>query len=371
MKMLLALMLLGCFVPSAMGQVTVNVHRTALELPVPEGYRPVSITDGKAHAVFQKFGSPDERKLLTLIPESYTPSAQQLVMPKRFVQVTVHQNLQRVSLTPEKFKVLQAGVFTEHEQHLQRNKQAKADGSWLREMHQIDPLPIHVTSDSQVAWSSQIRIRTKLSGSGEAAQIITSTLAHVLVKDKILTLKVYGQENDLEWTREASNVYIQLLHAGNPKDTPFAAAAELQTKAAEVSVPIAAAVVEEAREVEALPATPVPSQVVPTITPHQNRQPLAVDNRWLNPPPPRQPHADESAEARLGEALSQLVFGLGMVGGMTLWIFRKLTALLGKAKRSKAQVSDEMLIPRMPIVRRDSTRDLQMNDSTPADRVQF
>jgi hypothetical protein len=90
------------------------------------------------------------------------------------------------------------------------------DADLAVELGGLVPLPIHLDTDSAMANSMFMTVGATVDGENIGADIVAATTLFLHVKDKVLFLYVYGQESELEWTRQAAERWATDILAANP-----------------------------------------------------------------------------------------------------------------------------------------------------------
>ncbi len=65
------------------------------------------------------------------------------------------------------------------------------------------PMPVHLDTDNAIANSMFATVGAAVDGENTGSVVVSATTLVLHVKDKVLFLYAYGEEADLEWTREA------------------------------------------------------------------------------------------------------------------------------------------------------------------------
>jgi hypothetical protein len=90
------------------------------------------------------------------------------------------------------------------------------DADLAVELGGLVPLPIHLDTDNAMANSMFMTVGATIDGKDVDADIVAATTLFLHVKDKVLFLYVYGQESELEWTRQAAERWATDILAANP-----------------------------------------------------------------------------------------------------------------------------------------------------------
>lgn len=216
---------------SADGSVEAAIGGTTLRFPAPAGYVQLTPAMPRLYALQQRFVAPQNRLVAAFIPPGAALAGQRGEVPDidRQFAVQVARSIENQTLSDEDFvKVrdalhtqMQAAVDsarTQVDQQLQSfgNDMAKGSGASVSvKTGGMRLLPPHEETPRNMAISMLMSVQAAVNGRVENVPIAV-TMNVVDVRGKALFLYVYGDGQDLEWTRRAAHDWAEAVFAANP-----------------------------------------------------------------------------------------------------------------------------------------------------------
>lgn len=208
----------------------ITIGTTPVEIPNPKGF--ISI-DEKYCNIFQmqkQFYAPGNELYLFFIPEADIPKTLKnpSFVPQRSFYVGMMKSLVAKSVSSSSFEEIK-NTFKEQNRSFfdslskqmpdLLNKLNNGYSDYLGQIPSVAsidmiPLPPHFENNNILCFSSY---RRQHNTSGKYGQdvISTNTLSIVLVKGKVLFLSLATPEDDLAWSRAASQEWAQAIIAAN------------------------------------------------------------------------------------------------------------------------------------------------------------
>lgn len=236
-KLFVSLLVLACLSATVWAE-RFQVAQTTLEIPAPQGF--VLVTPEMVE-VFDYSRLVDEADLLNenmafYISAAEAPAALQGELPEltRNFTLKVNRNLKEAVVGSANFSELKKATQREYQQIINQLK-AKDPGIYQRlnkgvqeqfdlesaiEVSQLVPFETHYETPQALAVSMYLTINVPLEEEGEdeaeTKEDISAATATVMnVGGKLLFLFCYAPQEDLEWTRTASQAWTENIIAAN------------------------------------------------------------------------------------------------------------------------------------------------------------
>jgi hypothetical protein len=209
---------------------TVKVGDVTLEVPTSPGYARVTPEMKELLARIETVTAPHNVSLALYIPEQDIPQALAgvLVESQRIRAVQAPKDTLDRQFTQEYFADMKVGMRMQQAQVIEKLKRDMpemmnktldkvSDASQNARVNPggVETLLSHYEDANSFASSIVARIEYNAGGNQPAVSVVTATMTLVLVKGKLIFLYVYGNEDDLEWTREQSKEWTKALVAAN------------------------------------------------------------------------------------------------------------------------------------------------------------
>lgn len=222
------LFLAALFLAGKAAAAPVMLGSTSIEIPAPEGYAEVTPQMTAIWPVVEA-AQGDNHVLAMFIPESEKKDALagKVVNLDRNINIQTRRRLEAPTFTPEFFGQVKTQV-----REMLRSRQASAiqakelerfNGN-LSKAAKIDlqlaekenvALPPHVDGADRFAWSELSVMEGKMPDGSTQRQRVTQTATMTIVRGKIVSFYVTGDENDLEWSRTMAAKWIDAVFAAN------------------------------------------------------------------------------------------------------------------------------------------------------------
>lgn len=234
MKHILSIILLF-FLTGSVYADTFYVGGTQLDIPSPQGFSRVTQQMDSAYRLSQHIAGPGTDLLAYYIPDSDVPAAMSDVLPsfERYYLLKVNERLKDMVVGSKDFAELKT-VATRQNEEIFKSVESKMPGLMEKsskgistefdvniafQMSQMIPLDPHYETDNSLAMSMYLHFDASVNGAKEDV-IRSATLTFVNVAGKILLLYCYAPQKDLEWTRDASKAWADVVMASNAQP-PF------------------------------------------------------------------------------------------------------------------------------------------------------
>lgn len=220
--------------PATCVAADISIGGTALHVPSPEGYGPVTNEMLPLYELQQHFVAPSNLEFVTFIPETDLANAKGGEipdLPRRFSVQTARAIADRsigesdFSKLKEIFKSQNGAIFDKVRSKVpgmldEINRGIESEYAMDLAMSIADfmPLAAHEETSTSLAFSTMSRYTMNdADGSPHPFDVVgTTTLLHV--RGKVLFLYAYGAEGDLEWTRSSSRNWALAVMRANPAD---------------------------------------------------------------------------------------------------------------------------------------------------------
>lgn len=227
------------------GQVAAAPERIGssyvLEVPAPSGF--VRVTPDmramqRVHDATQPGENRQVRMLATYIPEERAADARrgELVEMDRWCMLQIAWRLQDVPVSREEFTKIQPELVRKLRE--EGNELLRATGDMIADqgeamgrainlelgqlkmgMGGISMLPPHdVVEGVHIGWSGFMRLIADATSAGGSRldTIHSMTLYATHVDERLLQMVCYGEQGDLDWTRQATKAWSARTRAANP-----------------------------------------------------------------------------------------------------------------------------------------------------------
>lgn len=230
LKTLIAAALLACASSLAVA-APLEVGRRTIEVPAPAGYDRASPDMTEILALLDTFTPPASQSLALYLTEDDLAVARSGELPgmtRRFV-VQIPKVLIDRPMSAAQFTAMKAGAREDLEKRLASLAPKvealldQASGTLSKQVgvdvemgiESMVPLPIHHETDGALSMSMVSRYVVGLKDGDSATLATTSTMSLVRVRDTVVVLLVYGGEEDLAWTREQSEAWVDAIAEAN------------------------------------------------------------------------------------------------------------------------------------------------------------
>ncbi|MCL2872256.1 MAG: hypothetical protein FWF41_04660 [Betaproteobacteria bacterium] len=230
MKALIALLLL--LLPALGNAVIISVGDTDIDIPAPPGYVAVTPEMKALYEAQKLFVPPTNVEFISFIPETDASSALrgEISGLNRTFSVQTSKNAVNVSASNHDFLKLKNALKTQNDEAFKKIEcqipdfmkkinsgvSRKYDVDLALTVAQMVPLPVHDEADRSIAYSAFIKYGFNNPSGKASAETTAATIAFVHIKGKILFLYSFGEENDIEWSRNASKQWSTAVISANP-----------------------------------------------------------------------------------------------------------------------------------------------------------
>lgn len=211
---------------------TIHIEGTAIVIPAPSGYVPVTPQMKQVYAIQREFVAPMNELFLGFIPAESAADAlsgQLFDMPRSFTVQTQRKAAKQI-ISARQFGEMKRAIKTETRQMMEQaekqmpglmekinaNLEKQTGVNLGLSAPQMVPFPPHEDTERSIAYSMLVRMDgMDASGKKDTSHgFVTGTF--VLARGKILFLYCNGGPKDLEWTRGISKQWSQAVMAANP-----------------------------------------------------------------------------------------------------------------------------------------------------------
>lgn len=223
---------LFCLVPVIGAADIASVGGVSVVIPAPEGFAAVTRNMAALYEYQKQLVAPGSEELAAFIPEGDVPAALKERIPdlsRRFSAQTSKKNSNAIASLADfaNLKVFAKSKNEELTKTVQRSLPGltadrnavitkKFGAEFSVSPLGMVPLAFHDESDRTLAWSAFVKGTTS-DAEGKttlSVNVVTTTL--VLLNGKVLHLYCFGDQGDLEWSREASKRWADAIVAANP-----------------------------------------------------------------------------------------------------------------------------------------------------------
>lgn len=209
----------------------VMVGNTSIEIPTPPGHARVIPEMTAVTEMSRMATAPGNLSLALFIPEDEVVSALSGEVPPMVRRYWVQTSKPAAARTfaPEHFAQMRVAMRAQQEAVAERLRaeipgmanpafgeiSEKFHPDVLMRMGGVVTLPMHHEDANSIHVSMISRLEHKARDGSSSAVIVPSTYAIVNVKNRIVFLYVYGDKDDLAWTREQAKRWVRAVVAAN------------------------------------------------------------------------------------------------------------------------------------------------------------
>lgn len=210
----------------------IEVGDRPVNLPLPDGFVELTPAMSPYYETMRAYIGPNNLRYATLITAN---DAEALLRGEdidleRYINVESEKGISATSVSSAQFAdfrgILRSQIddmYANVEEQLpelvtngNHELSEEFDADIALELGGLVPLPIHLDTDNAMANSMFMTVGATVDGENIGADVVAATSLFLHVKDKVLFLYVYGQESELEWTREAAERWATDILAANP-----------------------------------------------------------------------------------------------------------------------------------------------------------
>ena len=227
----LALLLL---VPAVSEATDISLGGVSLAIPNPNGFRPVTRQMSLLYDLQKQFVAPGNEEFVAFIPERDVPAALEGDLPDIHRRFTVQsaKNLIELSVSTSDFAKLKDIIKSQNNELMAKVERqipglTKKMNEGITKQYEVELalsvskmmlMPVHEETDRTLAYSTLIKYDMKDENGKPAPFVaaVTATFAHV--KGKVLFLYSHAEESGLEWSKKASQQWVNAVVAANQSD---------------------------------------------------------------------------------------------------------------------------------------------------------
>jgi hypothetical protein len=210
----------------------IEVGDRLIKLPLPDGFVELTPAISPYYEAMRAYIGPNNLRYATLIT---TNDAEALLRGEdieleRYMNVESEKGISATSVSSVQFAdyrhIVRSQIddmYANVEEQLpeivgkgNREISEEFNADLAVEVGGLVPFPIHLDTDNAMASSMFMTVGGTVDGENIGADVLAATTLFLHVKDKLLFLYVYGQESDIEWTREAAKRWSTDIVAANP-----------------------------------------------------------------------------------------------------------------------------------------------------------
>ncbi|HCE45932.1 MAG TPA: hypothetical protein DET40_20495 [Lentisphaeria bacterium] len=230
MKNILTITLLLFFAGSLYAD-TFSIGGKELDVPSPKGFSRITQQMDAVYRLSLQMSDPVNDQLACYISESDIPVAMVGKIPslERYCILKVNKELKEMLVGSKDFAELKSitkqqnkDIFKSVEsqlpalmEKLSKGISKEFDVDLALQVSQAIPLDPHYETDNIFSYSIYANCGASVKGSKEK-KVLSATATFINVSGKILFLYCYGSQNDLEWTRDASKAWTDMIIDSNP-----------------------------------------------------------------------------------------------------------------------------------------------------------
>jgi hypothetical protein len=232
--MRIAVAALICLLPAIGAADPVSIGDVRVVIPAPEGFAAVTHNMATLYEFQKQFVGPGSEELVAFIPEGDVPAAFKDEIPdlsRRFSAQTSKKNA-NATASPSDFANLKGFAKSQNEELTKKVERSlpglladrnaaitkKYGAEFAVSPLGMVPLASHEESDRTLAWSAFVKGTTNDAAGKTTPYVTVVTTTFVLLKGKVLHLYCFGDQGDLEWSREASKRWASAIIAANAMD---------------------------------------------------------------------------------------------------------------------------------------------------------
>ncbi len=225
-----AKIILLLFFTSSVFADTFYIGGNKLNIPSPHGYSRVTKEMDAIYRLSLRMSDPFNDQLAFYIPESEVIAATSVetLDLERYYVLKVNKELKNRVVSSKEFSELKTIIkrqnantakkvlsqMPEYMDNISKGINKEFDVNVAMKLSNMMPLDSHYEADNSISYSMYINYG--FSANGESNNfIISQTTTLVNIAGKILFLYCYGSKNDLDWTRNASKRWLEMIVDGN------------------------------------------------------------------------------------------------------------------------------------------------------------
>ena len=249
--MRIAIVALICLAPAIGAANTVSIGDATAAIPSPEGFAAVTQNMAALYEFQKQFVGPTNEELVAFIPEGNVPAALKGEIPDfpRHFSAQISKKNVNARVSTSDFANLKGLAKSQNEELVKKVEKSlpgllvdrnaaitkKYGAEFAVSALGMVPLAFHEESDRTLAYSAFVKGTTNDAAGKATPYIEVVTMTFVLLKGKVLFLYCFGEEGDLEWSRESSKRWASAVIAANPLDVPSSAKQSLPSAHIEFS----------------------------------------------------------------------------------------------------------------------------------------
>lgn len=226
-----ALFTLLLFVAPLSRATDVSVGGVSVSIPHPADFSPVTPEMTKVQQDLSLFAAPGSEQLLAFIADADVPAALNGTIAdssRRFLVLSL-EGMAGTLVSSVYFEELKSAIKSKNAEILKRVEEdlpghAEKINDKAAEQYDLDlafsvtrliPMPVHEETQRTVAYSalSQYEMNDESGRPVSYKSVVTTTIVHV--KEKVLVLLCYAEEQALAWSRAASKQWADAVVADN------------------------------------------------------------------------------------------------------------------------------------------------------------
>jgi hypothetical protein len=233
-KLILFLLLQLLVTPLLADEVEITIGDTALTIPSPHGYSPVTLNMFRVNQLLENAVAAQNIRFASFVSDYTLPAIRRGEMPDltRNLSVQTEKHMASATATKADFDQFKQVMKTQYEEIA--GKIEKAAPGMMNKFNQgmaddfkVNPdlkisgmimLPPHDENDRLLAFSGYVRVTGKTSGGTPTNTLSVVTATCLFAKARIFFLYAYGAGGDLRWTRQVSKDWAAAILAANPSD---------------------------------------------------------------------------------------------------------------------------------------------------------
>ncbi|KGQ19715.1 hypothetical protein LF41_2653 [Lysobacter dokdonensis DS-58] len=234
----IAIVLFAMAATPAFAQVQATVGGKTIELPAPQaGYTAVPARDDALNRLLDASVTPTNRLIAAWLSDGDLADAERgdiHEMPRHF-DAQIMRAIESATVSGDDFATLRPMVekqMVEQAATIQSQVNAQMhrvdgvaseinDAQTAITMESMTPMPVHASSERAFELSMRSVYARQVGGHADRFTV-NASMALVHVHGKVLFLYAYGDENDLQWSRDALHAWVQAVVAANPGPVPTA-----------------------------------------------------------------------------------------------------------------------------------------------------
>lgn len=214
------------------GALEIEVGDRPINLPLPDGFVELTPAMSPYYETMRAYIGPDNLRYATLIPANDADALLrgEDVEFERYFNVESEKGISATSISSAQFSDFRSilrsqldDIYSNVDEKVQelvskgnRKLNDEFNADLAVELGGLVPLPVHLDTDDAMANSMFITVGGTVDGEDIGADVLAATTLFLHVKDKLIFLYIYGQESELEWTREAAEKWATDILAANP-----------------------------------------------------------------------------------------------------------------------------------------------------------